>query len=438
MDHMTRRHLFSLPTLAPIASLWPSQLHAASFNRVMGTSLEIVTRGTPQQAIAIEAAVLEEIARLSSQLSTYHPTSVISRDGKGIAASTEATAFHELMSVYAAWERRTGGVISAHLSGPGSLNVDALGKPYILEQAAAAAKRSVPKVEGFLINCGGDIVVRGSGSAWPVGIADPAAPAENARPLTMVSLTHGAVTTSGGYARGEHIVDPRRGQPAQGARSVTVVARTGVTANALSTALCVLETEAGLQLVRDTPGAECLVVTRDGQVVRSAGFARYEQPVLRTVQGTKGWGDTHEVAISLTLKSFDNPRARRPYVAIWVEDSKDRLVRNVAAWASKRRWIPDLYGWYKANNGAEEIYSMTRATRAPGKYRVVWDGLDEQGKPVPAGSYKIAVEVNREHGNYSKEAGVIACGGKPASVTLKETAEFDAVTIEYGAKVQTA
>lgn len=435
---MTRRNLIHWPLLAPLAAIGAVPTRVASFDGVMGTSLEVVTRGTPEEATSIEGTVLDTIAALSRELSTYDPESVISRHLRGLPASGEATALRELLSIYAAWELRTGGILSPAFAGPDTLNVDALGKPYILEMAATAALAAAPTVEGFLLNCGGDIVARGRGSAnWPIGIADPANPAENARPLATVNLSHGAVTTSGRYARGEHIIHPRAGGAA-GAASATVIARTGVTANALSTALCLLDTDAGMRLVRETPGAECLLVTRQGRVVRSWGFARYEQPEVRLAQAAKGWGDSHELTISLTLKAFDNPRARRPYVAIWVEDAKDRLVRNVAVWASKRRWVPDLYGWYKANNGAEDIYSMTRATRAPGKYRVVWDGLDEQGKPVPAGNYKIQIEVNREHGNYSKDAAVIACGGKPVSMTLKDAAEFEAATIEYGPKVQTA
>ena len=434
---MTRRHLIRLPLLSPLALRGASPPRVASFDHVMGTSLDVVTRGTPAQAAAVEKAVLETISSLSRQLSTYDPDSVISRHQRGMAAGSEAAALHELMSIYAAWEQRTGGLISASFAGPGTLNVDALGKPYILEMAAAAAHAAVPGVEAFLLNSGGDIVMRGEGPGWTLGIAHPASPAENAPPLATLNVVRGAVTTSGNYARGEHIVHPQA-RPAAGARSATVVAPTGVTANALSTALCLLDAEAGLRLVRATPGAECLIVTRDGQLVRSPGFARLEQPVWRLAQTPKGWGETHEVAVTLTLKSFDNPRARRPYVAIWVEDSKGQLVRNVAVWASKRRWIPDLYGWYKANGGSEEIYAMTRATRAPGKYRVVWDGLDDRGQPVPAGSYKVCLEVNREHGSYSKDAAVISVGGKATNVALKDAAEYEGAAIEYGPKVQTA
>ena len=76
---------------------------------------------------------------------------------------------------------------------------------------------------------------------------------------------------------------------------------------------------------------------------------------------------------------------------------------------------------------------MTRATRSPGRYQLLWDGLDDAGQPVPEGKYKIVVETNREHGSYAKESGVIECGARAATVVLKENNEFEAVTLSYGA-----
>ena len=78
--------------------------------------------------------------------------------------------------------------------------------------------------------------------------------------------------------------------------------------------------------------------------------------------------------------------------------------------------------------------SITKPTRDPGKYRLVWNGLDERGQPVPPGTYQIIVETNREHGNYYKRNTTILCGPKPASASLPGTPEFETVAIEYGPK----
>ena len=75
----------------------------------------------------------------------------------------------------------------------------------------------------YLINAGGDVVARGEatpGHRWRVGIRHPDEPDKVA---AVLAVRDGAVATSGTYERGDHIVDPRTGQPARGLRSLTVV-----------------------------------------------------------------------------------------------------------------------------------------------------------------------------------------------------------------------
>ncbi len=170
-------------------------------------------------------------------------------------------------------------------------NVDSYGKGYIIGKAAAAAaaRATASGVSGGMLNIGGDIFAWGSRSAssavpWRVAVADPRNPADNFRPLTRVSVSDRAVSTSAGYARWvrfgrqrfSHILDPRTGYPATDPASATVIASDSGTANALATTLCVVTTAEGMRLVRDTPGAECLIVAADGKQFRSAGFAAFE------------------------------------------------------------------------------------------------------------------------------------------------------------------
>ena len=151
-------------------------------------------------------------------------------------------------------------------------------------------REQLPDVKGALINIGGDIHVWGAapnGGAWTVAVADPARHADNAPPLTQLVLNGGAVSSSGDYERGftiggthySHILDPRTGRPANRVTSVTVIAPANAIANAVATTLSVLEPEQGMALVRATPGAEAMLVTADGAVMRSSGFSRYERPM---------------------------------------------------------------------------------------------------------------------------------------------------------------
>jgi thiamine biosynthesis lipoprotein len=112
----------------------------------------------------------------------------------------------ELLDRYAHWQDRSGGAISSSISQ--KLNVNALGKSFIVERAIDAALKAAPEAGGILLNIGGDIAVRGG--AWRIGVANPLRWHENAAPLDEFELRSGAVTTSGGYERGaSHLIDPR-------------------------------------------------------------------------------------------------------------------------------------------------------------------------------------------------------------------------------------
>ena len=86
-------------------------------------------------------------------------------------------------------------------------------------------------------------------------------------------------------------------------------------------------------------------------------------------------------------------------MAVWVEDSSGKLVRVLALWGSKSKYYPDLSTiWNLLHGQMDRFRSVTRATRPAGKYELVWDGLDNDNKPVPQGAYRITVETNQERG----------------------------------------
>ena len=337
----------------------------------------------------------------------------------------------------------------------GALTIDSLGKGYILSKAAAAVRAKVPAAQGFMLNIGGDIFASGApaaGTPWTVGVADPKRSADNAPPLTQVRLSDRAISTSAAYERGftvggrrlSHILDPRTGLPAEGVASATVIATNNVNANALATTLCVLKPEEGLALARQIADVECLIVTADGRQLRSPHFASYEPaPVVAATNPATGapaakaglWPAGYEVSIAITLKApgGGGRGPKRPYVAVWVEDAAGKRVRTVTVWGNKRKYLPDLPAWWKVAKEDEQwAQSVTRATRAAGQHRIAWDGLDDDGKPLPPATYSIFLEVNREHGTRAFENGRIVCGKAPAKGTIPAGSEFEAAEITYG------
>jgi thiamine biosynthesis lipoprotein len=85
--------------------------------------------------------------------------------------------------------------------------------------------------------------------------------------------------SSGDYAttfspdfRNHHLFDPRTGRSPEEPASVTIAATTAMEADALSTAVFVLGPERGADLVRRTPGADALLVLKDGAILATDGF----------------------------------------------------------------------------------------------------------------------------------------------------------------------
>jgi len=101
-------------------------------------------------------------------------------------------------------------------------------------------------VTDFILNAGGDLVVRGNNIKrhWQVGVRQP--DLDNIAASMSVFDGEG-VFSSGDYERyfvaGDqrihHIIDPRNGQSAKGARAVTVVHRNATLADAAATALLI-------------------------------------------------------------------------------------------------------------------------------------------------------------------------------------------------------
>ena len=120
----------------------------------------------------------------------------------------------------------------------------------------------------WCINAAGDVLAHGQarpGEGWSVGISDPN---HGGRLLDTVTLTAGAVATSGSAERGDHIWDPLRGKAAREVISVSVVARSIVKADVLATAAVAGGADACAWL-DGVAGVEALAVLADGSVTRT-------------------------------------------------------------------------------------------------------------------------------------------------------------------------
>jgi thiamine biosynthesis lipoprotein len=158
----------------------------------------------------------------------------------------------------------------------GAITLNGIAQGFAADGVMAALRRH--GVEHALVNTGeiATLGQRADAQEWSVGIQHPRRPEAY---MGVVKLGGRCLATSGDYATTfsadfsrNHIFDPRVGQSPQHFSSVSVAAPNATLADALSTAAFVLLPEAGLRLVRSIPGADALLVFKDGRTVATEGF----------------------------------------------------------------------------------------------------------------------------------------------------------------------
>jgi len=108
------------------------------------------------------------------------------------------------------------------------------------------------------------------GTAWRIGIANPANPGST---ITTLEVVDKCVATSGGYGTlfdsagaYTHILDTRTGRTAPAMLGVSVVADSGITADGLSTAMLMAPVERRQDILKAAGGLKAIYVTPEGVV----------------------------------------------------------------------------------------------------------------------------------------------------------------------------
>lgn len=328
-----------LPSVAAAANPIQHGFFVSHFDHVLGTSLTVkLSANSLAVARQAEQTVLNEMARLEAELSSFRPESAFRQwlaapMGEAVAVSADLFA---VLHQFDLWREQTGGVLNAaaeHLSQLWqqaaltedfdklsltpteieqavaavnqthwlldtdaqtatrliaiSLRLHTFAKGYVLNRAADLAL-NLPGVNGLVLNSGGDILVRGN---WQetIAVANPRAHADNAPALTQLNVQNATIATSGNYRRGfqigservSHIMDPRTGMPACDIISATVLHPDAVTAGALATTFNILTPTESAILANQHPGTEYLLVTRNGTMHSSAGWPGVALPLVQ-------------------------------------------------------------------------------------------------------------------------------------------------------------
>lgn len=294
----------------------------------MGTVVKITAVAQSEAAAqAAASAGFAEIRRLEELLSTWIPTSELSRvnaaaggmpvpvspetltvvqravqaaaltgggfniaigpavdawrvtESQRIPASSELEALRPLVDLQAVHVDLRAETIALEKAGM-RIDVGGIGKGYAADQAVMAMQKA--GALAGVVALSGDIKTFGrlpGGMLFPVGIQHPR---QDGAVLAWIDLQDEAISTAGDYERFferegiryHHILDPKTLQPARGCQSVTVIAKEGVWADGLDTGIFVMGPERGMELVEQLPDVEAIIVDQDGHMLVSSGLKK--------------------------------------------------------------------------------------------------------------------------------------------------------------------
>lgn len=287
---LTRRRLLGATAGALLIAAWPAfgGESVRLGGRAFGTSWQVRLRGGGDpEALARDLAA--DLTRVDQSMSPFRPDSALTRFNLAAAGWHEADA--DFVSVTAealriaaltrgAFDPSVGPDVGRYGFGPiggqraGSfagvattrtaiskadprltLDLCGIAKGFALD--LMAARIAAAGYRDFLAELGGEVLAAGSDAnetPWRIGIADPLGGLH-----TVIDARGLAVATSGdavnGYEVGgrrySHVIDPATDEPVvNDVASVTVLASSAMTADALATALMVMGPEEGLDFAQ--------------------------------------------------------------------------------------------------------------------------------------------------------------------------------------------
>jgi thiamine biosynthesis lipoprotein len=159
------------------------------------------------------------------------------------------------------------------------IDLGGIAKGYAVDNCIALLKAR--GVKEALVVAGGDSRVLGDrrGRPWMIGIRDPR---NKDTMVAMLPLVDAAISTSGDYeryfeadgVRYHHILDPRTGTSATGARSVTIIGPDATTTEGISKSAFIMGPERGIRFAESLPGIDAVIIDGEGHMHYSAGLRR--------------------------------------------------------------------------------------------------------------------------------------------------------------------
>ena len=302
--------------------------HAEWLDRVedgiMGTRIvvELWSDDREKGNAAIEA-VLAEMRRVDQDMSTYKPTSEVSKVNAEAARRPVkiSNELFDLLSQASEYSRLTEGAFDITYASVGYLydfrkhvkpddeaiakalpginyrhvvldskahtvrfmregmriDLGGIGKGHAVDRGILILQQR--GISHGLVTAGGDSRIIGDrfGKPWVIGIRHPDRKEEV---IARIPLEDAAISTSGDYeryfdedgVRYHHIIDPHTGKSASKVRSATIIGPTATRTDGLSKTAFVLGAEKAIEIYNRLEGIDAIVVKPDGQVLYTKGL----------------------------------------------------------------------------------------------------------------------------------------------------------------------
>ncbi|MDR0781155.1 MAG: DUF2271 domain-containing protein [Pseudomonadales bacterium] len=454
--------IFPALSLCSLLYLLPATLHAQNIQRfdqhyegVLGTTLDLTFYGPDPNAMeqAADAAVAE-IARMDAIFSNYRDDSEVARLNRERSLSNASPEMLDILELCARWERVTQQRFSCKLwrinqiwneaektqilpdraalltlasatasveptfdrskrsitlPDPVELDLSGIATGYIIDHVLALTRQNLRGATAIKLDIGGDAIYWGHpplSEGWRVAVANPMSTSDSDI-LTTLTLDGLAVTESGhanrfrsiGGQNYSHIFVPATGWPVENGIGVATIAPSGVSTEAAAKAMTQQSLSAAITWINAQPELDGLGMDTFGNKATSNQWKAYVAETLPDEASSV-------LSLNYTLPSFQAQGSySRPYVAIWITDQKQNLRKNLLLLGDEQRWARENSRWWRqVGRVYPKIDGLARPTRAPGEYRLAWDGRDDAGALLPAGNYTLHIEAARQNGGHDYQS----------------------------------
>jgi thiamine biosynthesis lipoprotein len=226
--------------------------------------------------------------------------------------------------------------------------------------------------------------------------------------------------------------------------SATVIASTAIQADALATALLVMNAQNGLALIEGVPDAEARITDSSGEAHTSEGWKTLSRKVparlarvANMTNNSDQWIGDWVVELNYKAPSkreHNDPDFRSPYMAMWITDKANRPVRTIMLVGINPKYQRENFVWWNLyrDQAPKMVGLRASATSLSGRYALYWPGYDDSWNFVPLGDYVLHVETSQERGKHTYRTVPLVLGKTGFTSVMPATKDGGGLDIVYG------